>query len=68
MTTKHRVPSDAIGLAEIEAIMIQAQAYRAEVVREMTGLMFRRVAALLKRLTAHLRPSRHHLPHKGAWA
>ena len=68
MTTEKRIPSNSISLDEIEAIVSQARAYRAEITRETVGKLLGQVAVLFKRLAAHLRPSQKHLPQSGAWA
>ena len=68
MTTKNRILSDSISLAEIEALMIQARAYRAAVMREALGKLPGQLAVLFKGLAARLRPSRKHLPQTGNWA
>jgi len=67
MTTKNRIPSDSISLAEIEALTIQARAYRAKVMREMLGKLLGQVAVLFKGLPARLRPSRQHQSQASNW-
>jgi len=64
MNTEFRVSAATITQAGIDAVIEQARADRAEVVRAMAV----RLSALFSRLVARIRPSRGHLPQTGAWA
>jgi len=48
---------------DVHSALAHAHADRAEYIR----LALAEVPALLKRLAAHLRPSRQRLPHTGTW-
>lgn len=64
MNTEELFPIAAISPSAIEALVRQARADRAEVMR--AALV--QVPGLFRRFLAHMRPSRHQLPQSGAWA
>jgi hypothetical protein len=64
MNTQKDFASVSISPSELEAILSHARAERADVMRAALS----QLPGLLKRLVAHLRPSRQHLPQTGAWA
>lgn len=64
MKTQINVSHHVSGLIDVEAVMRQARGDRAKSMRSAMA----NVPALLKRLTATLRPNRQRLPQTGAWA
>jgi hypothetical protein len=61
MKTRNRL---RVPTVDVHAALARAHADRAEHIR----IALAQVPGLLKRLSAKLRPSRHRLPHTGAWA
>ena len=64
MNTEFRFSAATINPDTIEAVIRQARADRAEVIRAAAV----RLSALISRLAARIRASHPHLPHTGAWA
>ncbi len=60
MNTKHRI---RVAPIDAHAAIARAHANRAK----HLGHALAQVPGLFKRLTAHLRPARHRMPHGGAW-
>jgi hypothetical protein len=60
----HDFPESQLSRAEIEALLARARAEQRKAMREMLS----ELPALIKRLVAHLRPNRQHLPQTGARA
>jgi len=64
MITDRRLAAAFISPMAIDAIMTQARADRAEVMRATLA----KLGPLFKRLAARLRPNRQRLPQAGIWA